>query len=89
MGQSNALPTKCQHLIFRFAVHVNPRGLYLYSRWLFFCFFFVFFYNFIILLSRSKLVTIVFFKYSSALVREVQFGDNWSSTSMKKPNIYM
>jgi hypothetical protein len=42
MGQSNALPTKCQHFIFRFAVHVNPRGMYLYSRWLvFFVFFFL------------------------------------------------
>jgi hypothetical protein len=41
MGQSNALPTKCQHFIFRFAVHVNPRGMYLYSRWLVFFFFFL------------------------------------------------
>ena len=42
-------------------------------------------YRLIILLSSSKLVTVIFFKNllknSRAFVCDVQFGDNWSSTS--------
>ena len=77
--------------IFRFDVHVTDTcGFYIYSRWFYWIFFFNLFgickrYKLIFLLPSSNLVTVVFLKNwpknSCALMREIQFGDNWSLTS--------
>jgi hypothetical protein len=76
--QGIALPSKCPFVIFRFDVHVTPM-VFIYSRlfhWILFDFFGI---------CKDQLATVVFFQNwflnSCVLLREVQFGDNWSSTS--------
>ena len=77
-------------LYFRFYIHMIPCVLYIYSYgfWSGFIWFLWHMqrYTHIILLYSSQLVTNAFLKnwskISQAFVRGMQFGDNWSSTSI-------
>jgi hypothetical protein len=66
-------------------VHLTPRDVYIYPDQ-FLCSFSWFLWNrqrwkYIIFLSSFDLITVVFFKNCRPLGRNVQFDDNWSSTS--------